>query len=345
MRFFRLAVPALLVSFASLKAQDPIVLSFAHTEDTHNMQEIATVARIIAQGGGGTNLRADPVDILVDPAQKTMRFNGTPEQIQFTQWIFPLLDAANTASTAKNEFLFSGGAENVVHVYYLQTPKSLQEFQEIATSVRNISEIRRVITYNAPKAIAVRGTADQVALADWLIAELDQPDHTPAVHQYRMSGGFVRGSSDVRVFYLTHTASVKDFQQIATAMRWTFAIRQVFTYNAPRALVVRGTADQIAGADWLVNQLDTLNTSQPRPPSPVYNFVMRDSPVKEENLMVQVFFLNHAGTMQDFHDAADKVKAQTQLKQIQTCDSTRALIVEGTADQLTAVQTLTKDIQ
>ena len=64
--------------------------------------------------------------------------------------------------------------DNVVRVFYIQNATSVQEFQEIATAVRSLTEIRRVFTYNAQHAILMRGTPDQIALAEKLIYDLDK---------------------------------------------------------------------------------------------------------------------------------------------------------------------------
>lgn len=63
----------------------------------------------------------------------------------------------------------------VVKTFYLSNTTTAQELQEIATAVRSVTEIRRVFTYNAQNAILVRGTVDQVALAEKLILDLDKP--------------------------------------------------------------------------------------------------------------------------------------------------------------------------
>jgi len=65
--------------------------------------------------------------------------------------------------------------DQVVKVFYATNATSVQEFQEIATAIRTVADIRRVYTYNAQKAMVVRGTADQVALAEKLIRDLDKP--------------------------------------------------------------------------------------------------------------------------------------------------------------------------
>ncbi|MBC7928669.1 MAG: hypothetical protein H7039_23750 [Bryobacteraceae bacterium] len=63
----------------------------------------------------------------------------------------------------------------VVKVFYIKNATSVQELQEISTTIRSVTEIRRAFTYNAQYAILVRGTADQVALAEKLVQDLDKP--------------------------------------------------------------------------------------------------------------------------------------------------------------------------
>jgi general secretion pathway protein D len=63
----------------------------------------------------------------------------------------------------------------VVKVFYIKNATTVQELQEISTTVRSVTEIRRAFTYNAQWAILLRGTADQIALAEKLIQDLDKP--------------------------------------------------------------------------------------------------------------------------------------------------------------------------
>jgi hypothetical protein len=317
---------------ASLAAgQNSIVLTFAHTEGEQNMQEIATAVRVIA----------DIKDVSVDTAAKTLKLASGPDPLKLAEWMFGLLDAPDLASATHHEYQATG-EENIVHLYYLKTPATTQEFQEVVTAVRTVADIRRVFTYNAPKAVVARGTADQLALADWLMGELDQPSHTPAVHEYQMTGGFTHDESYIRVFYLTHTATVRDFQEVASGVRTIASVRRVFTYNAPRAMVVRGTPDQGKLAAWLVDQLDTLNTGQPRQSSPTYTY---ETPYRDHGSAIRVFFLNHAGNTDDFQKAATQVRNATQYGLVQTYNAPRALIVRGSTDQITVAEQLVKDIQ
>ncbi len=65
--------------------------------------------------------------------------------------------------------------DNVVKVFYLGNVVKPQDLQEILTAVRTISDIRRIFPMQAQNAILVRGTADQVALAEKLINDIDKP--------------------------------------------------------------------------------------------------------------------------------------------------------------------------
>lgn len=65
--------------------------------------------------------------------------------------------------------------DEVVRTFYVTNATSVQEFQEIATAIRTVADIRRVFTYNAQKAMVVRGSLDAVALAEKLVHDLDKP--------------------------------------------------------------------------------------------------------------------------------------------------------------------------
>lgn len=333
MRPFALISVTLLAASAAL-AQEAVKLTFEHTDGDKNMQEVATLVRTIA----------DIQDASVDLARKTLTLNSTPEQIKLAQWIFDQFDAPDTASSAKREFQMPGDGDNLVQLYFVKNAARAQDFQEIATTVRTVADIRRVFTYDAPHGMVLRGSADQLALAEWLIGELDQPvtSHTSAVHEYRMTGGFDHDENTVRVFYLSHTPTPQAFQEVATATRTIADIRRVFTCNAPRAMVMRSTPDAVALAAWLVDQLDTQNTGVPRKASPVYSY---QAATRDEGVAIRVFFLAHAGSVDDFQKAARQVRATANIRRVLTYNGPRALVVRGTTDQLAVAAQLVKDIE
>ena len=65
--------------------------------------------------------------------------------------------------------------DEVVKVFYLKNPTSVQEFQEIVTAVRSVTDVRRMFTFNAQNAVMVRDTVDKVALVEKLLHDMDKP--------------------------------------------------------------------------------------------------------------------------------------------------------------------------
>ncbi len=65
--------------------------------------------------------------------------------------------------------------DEVVKVFYLRNPTSVQEFQEIITTIRSVSDVRRMFTFNAQNAVIVRDTVDKVALVEKLLHDMDKP--------------------------------------------------------------------------------------------------------------------------------------------------------------------------
>jgi general secretion pathway protein D len=82
--------------------------------------------------------------------------------------------------------------DDVVKVFYLTNTTSVQEFQEIATAIRTVAEIRRVFTYNAQRAMIVRDTVDKVALAEKLVHDLDRPKSEVVVDVFVMQANSER---------------------------------------------------------------------------------------------------------------------------------------------------------
>ncbi len=240
------------------------VFNFTQTEALQSLQEITTVIRSTA----------DIRHAYLDAAQRSLTVRGTAGQIAIVEWLFYELDKPPVGHQGQKavmrEYRVAGGSDDVVRVFYLAHTRAAQDLQEVATLIRSIGDIPRLFTYNAPKAVTLRGTTEQMALAEWLINELDRPaavtpqSRDSASHEYLLSGG---SENVVRLFYLAPAAAPKRFQEIAAAVRSGTGIRRLFAYNALRALALRGTAEQISLADRLIRELNqpaAANAAAPR---------------------------------------------------------------------------------
>src|SRR5436190_1428146 len=102
------------------------------------------------------------------------------------------------------------------------------------------------------------------------------------------------GQDRDRVFYLTHTSTTQQFQEVATVIRTIAGFTRTFTYNEARAYVVRGTVAQIGLAEWLLKRLDTAANSS----SSEYRMPGSNDDV------IQVLYLTSTPNVQDFQKAA-----------------------------------------
>ena len=64
--------------------------------------------------------------------------------------------------------------QSVVKTFYLTNAGSQTEFQDIANTLRTILDIKRVQPIAAENALIVRGTPDQIALAEKIVSDLDK---------------------------------------------------------------------------------------------------------------------------------------------------------------------------
>jgi len=231
--------------------QQSTVVYVANGEAPRNLQEMASIFRVI----GGVR------QVYTDTAKSAVAVSGTTDQIALAQWLANELDRPASGSPPVNssahEYRIPGSSDDVVRVFSISHSANPQNLQEIATVIRTIADIPRAFTYAAPPALAVRGTAAQIALSAWLIDDLDKPasSQTPASsepHEYRMPDTNV---DVVRVFYLAPSETQQNLQKVAAAVRTATKAPRLFTNSDQKAIVMRGTPDQIATAERLISEV------------------------------------------------------------------------------------------
>jgi general secretion pathway protein D len=65
--------------------------------------------------------------------------------------------------------------DSVVKVFYLSNLTTPQELAEVTTALRTVGNIKKLYQYNSLNVVIVRGTPDEVMLAEKLINDLDKP--------------------------------------------------------------------------------------------------------------------------------------------------------------------------
>jgi hypothetical protein len=227
-------------------SNDVVRVYFTHATTPQALQEIVVTIRSVA----------DIQRIFIYNSLHATVLRGSAAEVGLADWLMQKLDQPGQ-NQAPQEYPFAGqrGPE-VARVFYLVHPQSPRDIQELVTTLRSIADLQRIFVYMAPRAVAVRGPADRVVLAQWLVSELDRPANEPAaggVHQYELPAG---SDNHVRVFYLSPAATADQRQQIVSNVRTTAYVQRLFLYNPLGALTVRGTVGQIATAERLLDELN-----------------------------------------------------------------------------------------
>ncbi len=87
------------------------------------------------------------------------------------EWLFNELERKHDQQPASPAYRAPQTGDDVVRVFYLRQAKTPAELQEGAKVIRQATQMQRLFTYSVAQALAVRGTADQVAEAERLIKE------------------------------------------------------------------------------------------------------------------------------------------------------------------------------
>ena len=224
------------------------VFYLRNTPGPRELQEIITAMRSIF----------DIQRIFVYNPLHAIAVHGHQGQITLGAWLVDQLDLPEGSPAPEPHELQVSGDKLLAHVFeltYAQTPAQLQE---ISTLIRSTADVWRMFAISDRRALAMRAEPERVALAAWLIKQLDLPespaDSTPRAYTFAGDPHADDVQDQVRVFYLTRAQSDEDRAKIATAVRSNTRIRRLFIYNSIGALALRGNAEDVATAEKVIRQ-------------------------------------------------------------------------------------------
>ena len=149
-------------------------------------------------------------------------------------------EATDSAYSGMTEWGYSA------RVDYLNPATDTRTMQEILTVLRIVADVAKVFNYSSRHALAIRSTPDNVALADWLVQQLNEPAST-GTHERQAQYG-----DDVTRVFFAPNAKPTDLQAALARLRANGYIKKTFTVTEPGAIVVRGTAEQVKTAAQLL---------------------------------------------------------------------------------------------
>ena len=241
--------------------------------------------------------------------------------------------------------LFTPAAEQATErVFYLTHSRTAQDLQEIVMVIQVVANIRRVSLHDEQKAVmvsdehksvTVRGTAEDVRLAEWLVTVLDQPASATAPQEYR-----VPGASDdlVRVFYLTHAQTPRDLQEMVMLIRSLADAQYVYVHSTSKALVLRGNAWRISLAEWLISELNQPANTRPPVGPREYRLQGGSDILPPEDVFVRIFY-TRARTPEELSDVLTGMRSAVKFLPRSFLNTARgAIIVRASAEKITAAE-------
>lgn len=310
------------------------VFHLTNAETPRAFEGIAAAVRTIA----------DVRPTSVDGAQKSITVRGPADRIAAAEWLVreidkPAVDAQSEQRELREYRLPGDEAVRVVHLGFARTP---QELQEIATLLRTTAEIRRLYAMSANKLLTMRARLDALELARWVVDELahsGSAPQNPAIRACRSARG---EDETLQIFYLTQAESMQQIPEFSAMLRTIGGIRRLFIYNPRKAVVMRGTPDEMEAAAWLVSELDAparrqLSTQRSGDPDTREYLPPRSGDV------IHVCYLGGARTPQELQEVAALIRAKAEITQVYSFNARRALVYRGTADRIALAGSLIRE--
>jgi len=322
-----------IIAFAASVAfgQTNQVFQLTQNENKQDLEEIATVLR--ATG----NIQ----QVSVDHLKRTVAVEGTAAQIAMADWLVHQMDLpAKGPFSGVHEYRPPASSDDVVRVFYVRHAATPQDLQEIATTLRSVGDIRRLFVYNALRAVAGRGTEQQMALAAWMVDQLNQPANgaAPQPHEYKLSGDDV-----ARVFELTYAETPQQLQEIVTLIRSIGDIQRLFVNNKRRVVVLRSTAERVALAAWLVGELDKPVSEQggAQDGAVPHEYRLSDDPAN----LVRLFYLDSFKSPEERQKVVAQVRSNARTYRLFIYNALGVLAVRGTVGQVATAEKVIEEMK
>ena len=222
--------------------------------------------------------------------------------------------------------------QDLTRVFHFADTPAPQARQEIVNIVRAIGEIQSAAVDNSAGILTVSGTSGQIAMAEWLFYNLDRSADAappaPSALQFTVAGA----ANDVaRIFYLTHAPNPRIVQEAINTVRSIVEIQRAAASTPAKAIVIRGTNEQMAAAQWLIPLLD----KGPGQGSGVQEFTLAGIPTRMGATpnAARVFYLQHTQTPQAIQEMVNLLRSITEIQRVVANNSPDAITLRGTSGQ------------
>ena len=313
---------ALLAGAAFAQTEQTRTFTFAHTQEHRFMQEMVNLLRGVAE----------IQRVAAEPSQRTMTVAGNPDQLALATWLFTELDrqASRPAALQVRDNMFSDPRASAVKILSPAHIANAQQAQEAINGIRSIAEVQRCVALSGPGAIVIRGNPEQVALAEWIVGELDRSmsgARPTGARQYNYPDSALqiveRRTTAVRIYYPAAASTPVDIQEMINGIRAIAEAQRVVGFTATGAIIARSSTEQAELMDWLVKELDRGGAAP------------RD--YRWAGATVRVASLPKTA---DLAATVVKVRQASGMQRVVGLSRQRAIVMRGTPDQLATADPL-----
>ncbi|MGA2133851.1 MAG: hypothetical protein ABSH50_16270 [Bryobacteraceae bacterium] len=219
-------------------------------------------------------------------------------------------------------------------VFQFTQNQNPQDLQEISVVLRATADIQQQSIDDKTRSITVNAPEEQVAMANWLVRQLDLPRAATSggVREYRPPTG---GDVVVRVLYAKHAPAPQDLQELVTTIRSVADVQRVFVYNALNAVVVRGTNQHISLAAWLMDELDQP-ADAPAPAPQEYKLPGDD--------VARVFDLANPQTPEQLQEIVTLIRSVGDIQRLFVCVRRRSIALRATTERVALATWLVNEL-
>jgi hypothetical protein len=326
---FVMAVLAVSLGIAQTPAGQDQTRTFYFTQPITNsdMTAMTTLVRTVV----------DIQNLSVDQGHKAVVATGSLEKLNATEWLFQQLDAsAGNQATATPEYRMGDNSGEVVHILRFPPTATIADLTAMTTAIRTVADLQRLFPYEKQKAVVGRGTPEKVAAAEWLFHQLNPaPGETVSADSPAYPMPEIRDETAVvRIFRMAPGTTNQTLTALITAIRTVADIQRLFPYEAAKAIIMRGSTDKVAVAEFLVHALRTpIENSSPNATHEAQLPGVTDS-------VVRVFYLYHHNSSAELTTLVSQLRAATQIQRIFPFSQPAAVILRGQPDQMPLMEAM-----
>lgn len=164
---------------AAESAAGPVVLSY--NPDTPISLHLASTVDVVYKTIG----KIAGINVLIDPDYKPQKINFELKDVSVREALGMIAIQSKTfwRPISANTILVSADnsgkrkelEQNVMMTFYLQNASTPAELQQAASTLKSILDINRIQTTPEQRSLTLRGTPDQMVLAQKLLVDIDKP--------------------------------------------------------------------------------------------------------------------------------------------------------------------------